>query len=134
MYVARGMFLPGFCRSPPVKLITAKPRYAKKVSATLETTALAEGYPLGASRWVSRWVRVTSTKIAKTASKAMTMTDCARSTVRGPTMHKNAVASTSADAKNLVQSVELLSPTTMALAYSPNETATIAPTTTMAVR
>ena len=47
---------------------------------------------------------------------------------------QNAVASTSAEAKNLVHSVELLSPTTMALAYSPNETATIAPTTTMAVK
>ena len=62
------------------------------------------------------------------------MTDWARSTVRGPMMHRNVVASTSAEAKSFVHPVALLSPTTMALAYSPNETATIAPTTTMAVR
>ncbi len=49
-------------------------------------------------------------------------------------MHRNAVATTNAEAKTLVHTVELLSPTTMALAYSPNETATMAPTTTMAVR
>ena len=62
------------------------------------------------------------------------MTDCARSTVRGPIMHSKAVARTSTEAKTFVHPVELLSPTTMALAYSPNETATMAPTTMMAVR
>ncbi len=79
-------------------------------------------------------MRVTSTKIANTASSAITMTDWARSIVRGPMMHRNVVTSTSADAKTLVHRVSLLSPATMALPYSPNETATMAPTTTIAVR
>ncbi len=62
------------------------------------------------------------------------MTDWARSTVRGPMMQMNVVTSTRAEANSLVQKVALLSPATTALAYSPNETATIAPTTTIAVR
>ena len=62
------------------------------------------------------------------------MTDWARSMVRGPMMHRNVVASTRAEAKSLVQPAALLSPATMALPYSPKETATMAPTTTIAVR
>jgi hypothetical protein len=49
-------------------------------------------------------------------------------------MHRYVVTTTSTDAKNFVHPEALLSPTAMALAYSPNETATMAPTTTIAVR
>jgi hypothetical protein len=35
-YIARGRLRAGLGRSAPVKLITAKPRKAKKVRATLE--------------------------------------------------------------------------------------------------
>jgi hypothetical protein len=42
-YTARGSWRAGFARSFAVNVMTPKPRKAKKVSATLDTTARSEG-------------------------------------------------------------------------------------------
>jgi hypothetical protein len=65
--------------------MTLKPRYAKKVSATLAMMSENDGYPLKARRSKSMSTSVTAMKTAKTASRTTTIRDCARSTTREPT-------------------------------------------------
>ena len=72
----------------------------------LETIARAEGYPLGARRCGSRSASVTQTKTANTASSAITIADCVRSTKRGPATTSHAEATRISEAKSFVHALD----------------------------
>ena len=110
-YIARGRFLAGSGRSPPVKLMTAKPRKAKKVSATLETMSTAGGYVDGASRLGSIWRKVTTMKTANTASRMTTIQVWILSMKVAPAMLTAATATITADVSTWDQIGSASSPT-----------------------
>ena len=110
-YIAFGSSRVGSRRSPAAKVITLKPRYAKKVRATLATMEEKDGHPLTASRSKSMSTIVTAMKTAKTPRSTMTISDCARSTTLVPTKLTRTIASTIAVVKTLSQIAEASSPT-----------------------
>src|SRR3954453_1634794 len=101
-YIARGRLRFGLTMSPPAKLITANPRKAKKVIATLEMIERHDGYPLGASRCGWSFVIVATMKTENTTSSPITITDCALSTQLTPTITSPTDARTTSDAQTFV--------------------------------
>lgn len=96
-----------------VNVITPNPKNAKKVSATLEITLLAAGYPEGASRWGWRLTSVETANTARLPTTTTTTTVCALATARDPNALSSVIAPISRTAKTLTHVVLL--PATAAL-------------------
>src|SRR3974390_2808087 len=103
--MARGSCRRGCDKSLAVKVMTPKPRKAKKVSATLEMMSLADGYPDGASRWGWRLARVDTAKTVRLPMTTTTTTVCALATALDPRTLSIVMTQMSRTANTLTQVV-----------------------------
>ena len=85
-----------------MKVMTPKPRKAKKVSATLDTMSRSGGYPDTASRSQSTLASVVTAKMPRIPTTTTTTTVCARATAWEPRTLSAVMTTTSSTANVFV--------------------------------